>query len=349
MTIYHPFRNKFLSILSLSMLLLYSCDKDGGIIDERLAITKTDCSIPTDYAIVEFCVVTENVCFAIGQKDDNFKLFKTLNGGQTWIQMSDPGFNYEWDLTIQSIVFFDDLNGVVVINSKAYRTYDGGESWSDYIKLLPPPGASYAYQYIFAGKTDDNKLLLVESQGNSWLDDRMFTSEPSGVTYTQIASFDNNSGTKSDYGHYSNGKFFYLTRDFNYWDEEVYVYDFATADMDTLDVFGHIPRDAIYANGRTVLVRESGKLNFHGGTSEEWNVDYYNFHEKDYHSIDLIDNYFVAVADGSITTNYNGRWEEVFNRDGTGHKEHFYKVHNIDNTNFYVSGANGTFFKATFK
>lgn len=337
---------KYLYSLLLSGALLFAaCTKDGGIIENRLVVTKIDRSIPTDYNIVEFNVVSENICFAIGQKDDAFKLFKTLNGGQSWQEMSSPGFTSVWDLVIQSIVFFDANNGVIVLDNRAFRTYNGGASWSTVGVSTP---SDYSNDFIYAGKTEANELILVESNGNSWIPNDIFKSSPSSTQYTTLATFDHD-GSRHDYGHYSNGKFFYLMRDFNIWDDKVYVFDIATGQIDTIDVPGVAPMDAMFADGRILFARKLGKLNFNDWSSDVWNVDFYNFHNEDYYSIEHIDDYFVAVANGSISSNYNGVWEEVINTDGTGHTEQFFKIQKIDNSNFYISGENGLFFKATFK
>jgi hypothetical protein len=195
-------------VLFLAFLSVLSCKKDGGIIEEQLVITKVSKSIPTTFDIVEFDVVDENHIFAAAKSGYQIKLFKTENAGTNWEELNTPAVTNV--SIIQSLVFFDENNGVIVLDKRAYRTNDGGYNWDlDYIKILPPPGASYAYQFIFAGKNDNNELLLVESTGSSWAPNRMFTSAPSSNTYTMINSV-NHDGAEHDYGHYANGKFIYL-------------------------------------------------------------------------------------------------------------------------------------------
>ena len=332
--------------LLLSLLFLGSCKKDAGVIDSRTGVTKINRFIPTDYSIQEFSVVDENLIFAMGVKYSQLKLFKTTDGGVNWSEMSIPAILDPNNMTLQSIVFFDADNGMIVVNNRAYRTYDGGQTWGGYIQLLPPPGSSYSYQFIFAGKLANGDFFLVESTGSWWAENRMFTSQPYALGYTQINSYTHDF-TRFDYGHLCNGKFIYLVRDFNDWDNKLYVFDLATSLTDTLEIQGYIPRDAYYADGKYTLVRETGKINVYDSYAEE---DYYNFHEEDYHSIERIDDYYVAVANKSITTNYSGQWKEVQGADGLGHAEFFRKVQKVENSKyFYISGDNGTFYKATFE
>lgn len=336
-----------LGVIALGILTLFGCKKEAGIIEYRIGVTKIDYSIPTDYDIVEFSVVTENLCFAIGKENDNYQIFKTTNGGTTWSELTGPVSSPQWDLEIQSIVFFDDNNGAIALNNKAYRTYDGGQTWTT-IGTSDYTGNNYVHDFCFVGKNEAGEMVIAESNGNSWYDNHIYTSVPSSTNYNLVSHFQH-SGIRPDYCSYSNGRLHYITRNFNFWDEKIYVYDFNSGILETLNVNSAIPLDVKYANGRTVFARETGKINFHNGNSQEWNVDYYNFHDEDYPSIEFIDDFFIAVANRSITVNYNGVWEEVINIGGTGHTENFMKVQKINNDNVYISGEAGLFIKVTIK
>lgn len=345
-----PVTIKFLNSLSILLIffLLSGCRKDGGITENRVTVTKTDLSIPTNCDIVEFCSVNEDMIFAIGTAPDGLvKLFKTSDGGKSWEEMNLPAISS--GPLIQSIVFLDEFNGIVVFDNRAYRTYDGGGSWSSYIKAVYPPDGNYSYDFIFAGKTDSGDFLLVESNGNPWIDNHIYISSAYANDYTVIASF-NHDGDRYDHGHYANGKFFYIARDFNNWEQTVLMYDLSTGQMNTLQVLDNtrLVMDAIYANGKVAFARMDGKINFAIVNSGD-ESDTYRLHDNDYHSIEFADNYFIAVAERSITTNFNGKWEEAINPDGTGHTEHFMKIQKISQTHFYISGTNGLFIKATFK
>lgn len=341
---------KLNGILLLFLLLLFACNKDKGIIEEQLVVTKIDRSIPTDYDIVEFDVVNENLCFALGLKEGDIKLFKTLNGGVNWTEITGFTVSIDYNDKVQSIVFFDENNGVIVADNRAHRTYNEGQTWSNVGATSNPPSSSYATSFIFAGKTENNELIIAESQGNSWYPDHIFTSAPASTQYSHIGTIDNN-GNRFDYGRYSNGKLFYLVRDFNYWNDVIPMFDYASGNVEQLDVYdyGGLPMDAMFVNDRIIFARQNGKIDFYDQVSEEWNVDWYNFHENHYYSIDFIDHYYVAVANNSISTNFSGIWEEAINPDGNGHKENFLKVKKIDGSNFFVSGAAGIFYKATFQ
>lgn len=336
----------FLFVLIATALTFSSCNKDVGIVEKVFTVSKIDRSINTDYDIVEFSVVNENLIFAFGVSNGDIKIFKTTNGGVSWSEINKPNASYT-SLTVHSIVFFDENNGVVVFNEKAYRTYNGGQSWSSISATIPGSG-NYAYNFIFAGKNENNELILAESTSNSWYDDHIFISDPTSTSYTMVGTI-NHDGDGYDFCHYSHGKLLYITRDFNYFDDELYSFDLTTSVRDTINLYGIIVNDAMYAENRYVFAGETGKVFFNNVSTNEWNTDYYNYHDNDYYSIEEIDSYFVAVANRSISSNYHGRWQEAINYDGSGHTEHFRKVQKIDNTHFYVSGNDGVFIKASFE
>jgi hypothetical protein len=337
----------FYTGLSVTVLLFGACNKDAGIIEKVFTVSKIDRSIDTDFDIVEFSVVNENLVFALGVRNSEFKLFKTSNGGVLWSEINYPNVSTTFNIIIHSIVFFDDNNGAVVINDKAYRTFNGGQSWTI---ISAPTGSSggSAYRFIYAGKNENNELILAEATDNSWYDDHIFISNPSSSTYVLVGTI-NHDGDGYDYCHYSNGKLLYITRDFNDFEDRLYSFDMTTSVRDTVDLMGHIVNDAMYAENRYISVCELGKLFFDEVYTYDWNVDFYNFHDYDYYSIDEIDGYYVTVANKSITSNYRGKWEEVINYDGSAHIEHFRKIQKIDNKNFYISGNDGVFIKASFE
>lgn len=330
------------------LLLLFSCSKDAGIIETRVAVSKEDHSISTDYDIVEFSVVNENSVFAIGKKGDDMKIFKTANGGVSWVELPLPnGVVNQFDMVVQSIVFFDENNGAFTANNKGYRTYDGGQTWTT-ILTADYTGNNSIYDFCFVGKNEAGEMIIAESNGNAWYHNHIVKSLPSSTTYSIVHHFQH-SGIDSDYCSYSNGRLHYLARNFNNWDGEIYVYDFNSNSMETVDIFGSIPLDIHHAAGKTIITTKGGKIYFTDWSSSEWNVSQYNFHDEDYPAIEYMDGYYIAVANSSISTNFGGRWEEAINDDGTGHTEHFMQVQKIDSKRAYISGEDGLFLKVTFE
>lgn len=339
-----PFCN-LISILIPAALFLTSCNKDAGVIEKFPAVTKIDRSINTSYDIVEFSIVSEDIIFAAGKDEDSFKLFKTLNGGLTWTEMTNPTSG-STDQNVQSIEFFDELNGVFVYNNKAYRTYDGGASWTT---IEVTYNSDFCNEFIFAGKTEDNKLLLAEWSQGYLHDNHIYTSDPSSTVYSYKGAVIGGPYF-FDYAHYHDGKLLYFSHsNFNSWEYKVYQYDMNTANIDVLQDYQEIVNDGLCVNGKTIFARQHGKIEVYESENYEANVESYKYHIYDYHSIDLIDNYFVAVANKSISSNKMGVWQEFYNTDRTSHTEHFYKVKKFDNASFYISGADGVFYKASIQ
>lgn len=324
----------------LLLILITSCEKEPVIIEQQLVVSKIDKSIDTDADIMDFDIVDENTFFAIGRNGSTIEIHKTSNGGTSWTSCATPIASGN----IQGIAFLDALNGIVVINDRAYRTYDGALSWSSPI-VAPYGSGNYASDFVSVGKTENDEFILLESNENSWYDNHIFTSTASGTTYTEIFSH-NHSGERFDYGHYINGKYFYLTRDFNGWEYEIYMFDINTLTRDTIGINHFIVRDAIYDNGQVVVVSEDGKIHVPGSYDPE---DRYNYHANDYNSIETMGSYYVAVANRSISCNYYGNWEEAWEVDGTGHEDEFFKVKRLNNNRFCISGDNGLFINASLE
>lgn len=335
-----------ISSLFLLFAVISSCHKEAEVIENLISVTKIDRSIPTDFDIVEFSVVNENLCFAIGQKGVFFKIFKTSNGGISWSELNNPASNAQPDLNIQSIVFFDEDNGVIVLRNKGYRTFDGGQTWSN-VLANDYTGNNAVLTFAFAGKNEANELILAETNPSSWYHNHIYTGPSNSPIYNIVTHYPHQSD-QHDYGNYSNGRLHLYERGGGS-SNNIYVYDFTSGVLETISYNGAGVMDLNYANGRIVLARQYGKINFYQGTSQEWNVDYYNYHEENYNSIERVNDYYIAVANKSITTNFSGRWEEAINADGSGHLENFLKIQKIDTENVYISGAEGLFIKATLK
>ncbi len=337
-----------LTFSAILFLTTSSCKKDAGIVETRLAVSKKDCSIPTNYDIVEFSVVNKNLCFAIGKSGNNMKIFKTADGGTSWLELPLPnGVVSQYEMDVQSIVFFDENNGAFTANNEAYRTYDGGQTWTT-ILTTDYTGNNPIYDFCFVGKNEAGEMILAESNENAWYDNHIVTSLPSSADYTIVHHFPH-SGIHPDYCNYSNGRLHYLTRNFNFWDGEIQIYDFNTNDMETWDIIGNIPLDVHHADGKTAIVTEYGKIYFHNWHSNDWNVSSYNFHDHDYTAIEYVNDFYIAVAQSSISTNYTGVWEEALDDSGNGHSEYFMQVQKIDDKSVYISGKQGLFIQATFK
>ncbi|RLD64943.1 MAG: hypothetical protein DRI84_07825 [Bacteroidetes bacterium] len=67
---------------------------------------------------------TDNVGYISGSVGFDGFLYKTTNGGDTWVKKSLP-------VLFDNIEFFDDQNGLGVIEGHIYKTTDGAENWTE--------------------------------------------------------------------------------------------------------------------------------------------------------------------------------------------------------------------------
>jgi|GEM_PF-6355467 len=334
---------KFLSISCL-LILMFSCTKDRGIIETKLVVTKQDFSLPTNFDIVNFDFYSENNLFVVAYSGYEVQLFKSNNGGASWIELPNPVSTWNSSVDeVQSVVYMDSNNLAFVVDNKLYRSFDGGQNWVIIGEF------SQSLRVFFADKTADGKLLFIENNGST--DNRVLTSSYDSPAFTQIGSCP----TLHFYfnqGHLSENYITFLTFDHDYSSGGIYGYNLVTQTQDFIGVnmnAYNYPNDALMAKGNLLFVRKDGILNSLFGIQSNSQSNYYRYHSSDYYSAVDMGDYMVAVGDNTISTSINGEWEEALNIDGTGIQELFRKVKKIDADHFYVSGVNGTFFKATFK
>jgi photosystem II stability/assembly factor-like uncharacterized protein len=86
---------------------------------------------PVSYGLVDLCFIDESNIFIIGRGYNNV-LFKSVDGGQTWILVYEWEIDYSdgWPSNTLSIDFYDPLHGFITLsNGNLYITSDGGQSW----------------------------------------------------------------------------------------------------------------------------------------------------------------------------------------------------------------------------
>lgn len=331
------------SFIFLVLFNFSSCKKDGGIVQKQVVISKIDLSISTDYDIVDFDVVTDKLYFALAYDGSNLiKVFRTKDGGKNWVKLNGLGFLSK----PQSIAFTDEYNGIVVAENGAIRTYNGGANWSSKLELNTP--IDFASSFIFAGKTENNEFLLVESgqlQGTNTR--RIFTSAPTSVYYSTIFSstVDEN---EYNFCHFSDGKIVYFCHDFNCTSTQIAVFDTETYTYKKLDFMNNFfHKDMMVIDDDLFVVSDIIiRKNINDSDDNEY-FEYYS--NGDYESIEKINDYIVAVGNNKIATNYSGKWQMVTLKSGQNFHGKFLKVKKLDDKYFLISGENGLFVKATFE
>ena len=117
-------------------------------------------------------------------------------------------------------------------------------------------------------------------------------------------------------------------------------------------VHGQEHLDACLANDDKIIFAYKGGIRELGGKEPYyWDYDKYGYMNTDRigFSIEQINNYFVVVSNKTIGTNYRGNWERVPFINNETYANNFMKIQKIDNANFYISGTEGLFIKASFE
>ncbi|WP_343631153.1 hypothetical protein [Fluviicola sp.] len=333
--------------VALLILTAFSCEKDRGVIETQLVVTKSSRNIPTDYNIVNFDTYDENHIFAIGMFQGSVGLFLSSNGGTSWMDITST-FNPAWNQSIEavkSIVYMDESNLAFVADNRLYRSYDGGQNWTittNGFQELP---------IFFAGKGDDGKLLFIEDYNSTWYVSKIYKSDYASSTFYTVDTLPP-AVSYYDVGRLYGNYLMLLDYENDYHYSCVHGFDLLTGEYETIPISAtgyDYPLDAMRVGNRVFLIRKEGKVNFQSLTDTFTDYSFYNFHSRDYYSGEYMGNYYIAVGDQTISTNINGKWEEALNTDLSGQQEVFRKVKKIAGDYFYVSGDKGLFFKGTFK
>lgn len=162
----------FLSIVAVG-LLLYSTS----------LIAQTNPDFETD-SISEFTIVA---CYYISDNegwlaDDEGNLLKTTNGGDSWNSNAVA-------IEFKELQFIDALNGFGITSSAAYKTVNGGTSWT----LLSLPGEMGRALYFINSTTGfvsgDEVIYKTTDGGSNWT-----TISTEGVSFTDFFFINSTAG-----------------------------------------------------------------------------------------------------------------------------------------------------------
>lgn len=317
---------KFLLLCCCLIFAFNSCKKK---VFELVPILTVEKQMNIDGAgnIRYFSFPTEQTGYAAS--DSSF-IYKTINGGDNWTKL-------QWvnNKRCKGIEFFDELNGMCLMDDIVYVTSDGGSNWA----------ASLNADFIAI--SDDGLTGITGTCTDMTCD--ISTSSDKGQSFSL-------NGTAPIKGSFSfveiDGTNVIL------FGEEVYSYDFTFGyelsngeikryDFEDL-TFDAMPSDFYHANTKGFLTGHQGVIqeNSHSNV----HIRNYYVHNYNYHSTDGFGNTVICVGDNTITTNLaidgESEWREVVDSDRNGFKQNFYNVKCINQNSFYLSGSNGTLMRA---
>lgn len=320
-------KNGIVVAIVLLCSLLFSCKKK--IFEEiPLLHVEKNMNIPNGGNIKHFSFPSELIAYAAS--DSSF-IYKTTDGGQNWVKLS-------WvnNACCKGIEFFDENNGMCLMNNTVYVTSNGGQNWT------PKLNADF-----IAISDDGLRGICGKCPNDVSCEISITTDKGQNFSLTGLAPI--------------RGAFSFAEMDGNsiiLFGSEVFYYDFVhgydiTSGTITQFDFSNItdnetPRDFYVSGGKGFLVGESGMIqdNLNSGL---YSRKYY-MHNYTYRSADGFGQTAICVGDKTITTNLsindNTDWKEAVDKDKNGFKENFYKVKCISERSFYLSGSNGLLIRA---
>jgi photosystem II stability/assembly factor-like uncharacterized protein len=144
---------------------------DEGVTLEEIEFEYPDPgTLPYSFLSIDF--VNAQVGWLVGYN----RIYKTINGGETWDQQA------EFTECCEHLQFITEEIGWVSGYGKSYKTIDGGETWSELV-------VNSELEILHLGKIQ----LLNESLG--WIiaqedNFKLYKTEDGGLSFTQISSFE---------------------------------------------------------------------------------------------------------------------------------------------------------------
>jgi hypothetical protein len=312
----------------LTISLLFSACKKKYLDAVPVIEILQDISIPNANSIKHFVFTNDQ----IGYASDSTSIYKTINGGSTWTKLTLPTLG----AVCSGLEFFDSLRGMTILNQMLYTTIDGGETWN-----------TNANSADFIGISESGVGIYLRDNG---MDCSVFKTTNKGSSFSFL-------GTISLDGSYSNAAL--SDNRVMAWSDEVGDNDRAygidlTNNTNFFIAFGNLiyldQINSIYlSDGGGAAAGIRGNIReVDGNLAVSRNA--YN-HTYPYYCIDGYNDLIVAVGYHTITTNMiltenqEKAWSEVFDSNGNGFDQTFYKIKFINSTSFYLSGSKGLLWK----
>jgi len=317
-------------VLLIAMLNLFflftSCEKKIVEIIPVLVVEK-DMSISGASDIKYFSFPSSKIGYTASPSDF---IYKTIDGGSTWTQIT-----IAIGKTCKGLEFFDENNGMSLMNTDVYVTTDGGQTWSikgngDFIGItengIGVLGDCGQTTCIIKTTTDKGQNFLLKGGMNYGISFEFLSAR---VIDSKVIIF-----SKTGWEHPNENVF-----DFS--NNSSYFIGFGSLTHD------EIPNDIYLSSNQGTIVGNYGLIM---DDLAGYSRTFYR-HAYPFYSIDGYGNFKVCVGEKTIVSNLNigseENWNEVFDVNGNGLTNTFYKIRFISQNTFYLSGSGGLILKAS--
>ncbi|MBN2682555.1 MAG: hypothetical protein JXR58_08605 [Bacteroidales bacterium] len=294
---------------------LSSCKKKVVEIVPTLTIID-DLSINGANDIRYISYISRDICFAATDSC----IYKTINGGGTWVSI-----DVEGNFLCRGIAFFDELNGMCLMDIKLYTTHDGGETWN------------------FKGYGD---FVFVNEDGIGFVGDCSSTYCDLQKTYNKGETFSNLIQFPLDASlrgfRFMENKILIINDD-----AQIEGYNLSMMNKFDLDInanYDEFPRGIYMTNNDTVVVGLNGLIMDPDLYLDVMKRSNYS-NNYDYYDIDGNDDYQICVGENIISTNLDiaseNEWNPVFDINGNGFDKLFRVIRFIEKDKFLLGGSNG--------
>ncbi len=308
----------FIGFLPL-IVFLFSCGKEPEL-EEYPFLTFEDRSIPSVYNCLDFDVVDEEIIFVCNNITIEQKIgfYHSPDGGKEWNKIGTIPYDFEfYDLDFKSISFVDEMNGIVVFNDFAYRTFDGGNTWNPITVTFPQNQEEQ--KLVFAGKNQNNQFILADFKAFSDSPDGIYVLNPTENEATMLYQFPNPNELHFSHGRINNNHLYLFTQQSSFGIKHILHLDLTNEKLDSLtpeDYNINTISDVVHGNDRYLLLYGKYSVRFYGDYEHFKYVGY----ATSFKSLAYLeqDDLFIVGGETAMHWHKNGAWETIRNEVGKG-------------------------------
>ncbi|MDB4334931.1 hypothetical protein OAA06_01085 [bacterium] len=307
-------------IILFLIFLSFSCEEKKVFdILPVFEITK-DLSIDTQQDIIEITIFKNGTGYAL---TDAYSYYKTIDFGTTWIEKD----IFNSDFT--QLQFFNETNGICIVNTTAYVTIDGGNHWT---KMATE---SYANVSAIDFSETGDIYIAIREHGLGRNTYPVYKSTDMGESFIFIAQTYNSPTTQLSEIRVTDSLLYFL---FIGSDKELISIDiegYASPQTTLFSIIGDVYRLNIYSDGYCAFTGN-------GIMSSYRYPDRNNIYQKD---VVFDDDVAVFVGRKTVKTNLDigndSSWNEVCDANGNPFNHNFLDIDLISSGSYYISGDNG--------